>query len=78
MNKGAAFHALADFQLAFHDDEDMEIEQESFSTVLPCDCQLSKTNRSSCSTWEFVHAFNTVVGTNDIQSLKQAWYFTYF
>ena len=41
-----------DFQVAFYnDDEDMEIEQESSSTILPGrDCQLSKTHRSSYST----------------------------
>ena len=77
VNKGAALHALVDFQLAFYDEENMEIEQESSSTVLPgCDCQLSKTHRSSYSTWEFVHALNAVVETDDIQSLKQERYFS--
>ena len=77
MNKGTALHSLVDFQLAFYDDNEMEIEQESSSTVLRShDCQLLKTHRSSYSTWEFVHALNAVVETDDIQSLQQACYFS--
>ena len=68
---------LVDFQLAFYDDEDMQIEQESSATILPGrDCQLSKTNRSSYNTWEFVHVLNSVVDTDDIRRLKQARYFS--
>ena len=75
--KGDALHSLVDFQLAFYDDEEMEIEQKSSSTVLlGRDCQLSKTHRSSYGTWEFVHALNAVVETDDIQSLQQACYFS--
>ena len=68
MNKGAALHTLVDFQLAFCDDEDMEIEQESSSAG--CDCQLSKTHRGNYSIQEFVYTLNSIVETDDIQSLK--------
>ena len=38
MNKGAALHSLTDFQLAFYADEQMEIEQGSFTSISNCDC----------------------------------------
>ena len=75
MNKGAALHSLTDFQLAFYADEQMEIEQESF-TLSNRDGQLSKTHRSSYSIWEFVHALNGVVEADDMNKLKQARYFS--
>ena len=76
MNKGATLHSLTDFQLAFHADEQMEIEQESFTSLSNHDGQLSKTHRSSYSTWEFVHALNGVVEGDDMNKLKQARYFS--
>ena len=77
MNKGAVLHSLTNFQLAFYVDEQIEIEQGSFTSLSNCDGQLSKTHRSSYSIWEFVHALNGVVEADDMNKLKQAWYFLY-
>ena len=76
MNKVAVLYSLTNFQLAFYVDEQIEIEQGSFTSLSNCDGQLLKTHRSSYSIWEFVHALNGVVEADDMNKLKQAWYFS--
>ena len=82
MNKGAPLHTLVDFHLSFNEDYPIRIEDEmedqsSISTAASCSWgQLSKTHRSTYSTWEFVHALNAVTEADDVGKLQKARYFS--
>ena len=90
MNKGAPLYSLVDFQLSLYKEDSDDIldsarddvsivsvsssshsfrSQSSVSTM-------SKTHRSSYSTWEFVYSLSAVVVEDDLMQLKQAKVFS--
>ena len=79
INKAAPLHSLVDYQLLFYGDdnplpdEDVDVQLVSTSQV---SSKLSKTHRSSYSTWEFVHSLNTVVKKEDVRQLNNARFFS--
>ena len=80
MNKGAALHSLIDFQVSFHNDEQSDNSDNEESASGSCrdlsSNPLSKTHRSTYSTWEFIHALNAVVEATDISKLQNAKFFS--
>ena len=86
MNKGAPLHALFDFHLSFHKDQyqqtpikvDLELEEQSSLSIATSSSQfqLSRSHRSTYSTWEFVHALNAVTEAQDVGNLQKARYFS--
>ncbi|XP_065892733.1 zinc finger protein 862-like [Dysidea avara] len=79
MNKGAPLHSLVDFHILFHDKEPVIIEddlEEVSSLSTTASTWLSKTHRSTYSTWEFVHALNAVTESEDVAKLQKARYFS--
>ena len=64
--KSDALHCLVEFQLRYISDES-DGQRRSY---------LSKSHRTNDSTWEFVHALNSVVENNDISKLKEASFFS--
>ena len=80
MNKGAPLHSLVDIHILFHDVEPVIIEddlEEVSSLSTTASTWLSKTHRSTYSTWEFVHALNAVTESEDVAKLQKARYFSY-
>ena len=75
MNKGAPLHSLVDFHILFHDKEPViiedDLEEVSFLSTT-ANIWLSKTHRSTYSTWEFVHALNAVTESEDVAKLQKA------
>ena len=67
--KSTPLHSLLDFQLEFYCDESQHDHERQRSF-------LSSTHRTKHSTWEFVHALNSVVEDNDVMKLKQANFFS--
>ena len=86
MNKGSPLHALFDFHLSFHKDQYQQtpievdpVPEERLSPSVASSSsqfQLSKSHRSTYSTWEFVHALNTVTEAQDVGNLQKARYFS--
>ena len=83
MNKGAPLHALLNFHFSFHEDQTpIEVDLEEQSSLSTCTAasgsqfQLSKTHRSTYSTWEFVYALNAVTEAEDVENLQKARYFS--
>jgi len=79
MNKGAPLHSLVDFHIVFHDKKPVIIEddlEEVSSLSTTTSTWLSKTHRSTYSTWEFVHALNVVTESEDVAKLQKARYFS--
>ena len=86
INKGSPLHALFDFHLSFHKDQyqqtPIEVDPVPEERLSPCiassssQFQLSKSHRSTYSTWEFVHALNTVTEAQDVGNLQKARYFS--
>ena len=86
MNKGAPLHALFDFHLSFHKDQyqqtpievDLELDEQSSLSIATSSSQfqLSRSHRSTYSTWEFVHALNAVTEAQDVGNLQKARYFS--
>ena len=86
MNKGAPLHALFDFHLSFHKDQyqqtpievDLGLEEQSSLSIATSSSQfqLSRSHRSTYSTWEFVHALNAVTEAQDVGNLQKARYFS--
>ena len=83
MNKGAALHSLVDFQLSFYNDEqsdNSDKEEPACGSYHDLSSNysntLSKTHRSTYSTWEFIHTLNAVVETTDIGKLQNAKFFS--
>ena len=72
MNKGAPLHGLIDFHFSFQEDLPIEIDLDEHPTVSGSQNKLSKTHRSSYSTWEFVHALNAVTEAEDVGNLQKA------
>ena len=75
MNKSAALHSLVDFQLRLYsddvdDDDAILVSQPYFPQFM------SKSHRSSYSTWEFIHSLNAVIEDEDIRLLKSACFFS--
>ena len=83
MIKGAPLHSLVDFQFLFQEQQedlvsiDVDVEEQP-STAADGELHnpLSKTHRSTYSTWEFVHALNAVTETGDVGDLQNARYFS--
>ena len=86
MNKGSPLHALIYFHLSFHEDQHQQTpieadpvpEERSSPSITSSSSQfkLSKSHQSTYSTWEFVHAFNTVTEAQDVGNLQNARYFS--
>ena len=83
--KASHLHSLVDDQIEFYSSKPAASSGLSGTsdTDEPCDSSLtfykspiSSAHRSSYSTWEFVHALNAIVEENDIQSLRNARFYS--
>jgi len=68
MNEGAG---LIDFHFSFQEDLPIGIDLYKHPTVSGSQNKLSKTHRSSYSTWKFVHALNAVTEAEDVGNYQQ-------
>lgn len=67
--KSTPLHSLVDYQLNyFGSDEDDPCHSK--------DTRLSGTHRSKHSTWELVHALNRVVECNDLETVRNAAFYS--
>ena len=86
--KAANLHSLVDDQIEFYSSKPAassslscssdvdELTESSDSPLTLFKSPMSSTHRSTYSTWEFVHALNAVVEENDIQSLRNAKFYS--
>jgi hypothetical protein len=79
VSKSDSLHCLVDFQLTalYHNTTDQREQQhDGLPSALPQRLCLSKSHRTNYSSWEFVHALNSVVENTDISKLKAANFFS--
>ena len=83
LNKALPLHSLVDDQMEFNLNKPRSYESrlsvasdtDEFS-LTEFRSPISHTHRSSYSTWEFVHSLNAVVEIDDIQSLRNARFYS--
>ena len=81
VDKSSSLHSLVNFQLEVyttdHSEQGLSASSTDSGTPVPRQqpTYLSKSHSSNYSSWEFVHALNSVVENTDISKLKAANFF---
>ena len=81
LNKASPLHSLIDDQMEFYQQGNCELRVSGASDtdeycVTGFRSPISISHRSGYSTWEFVHSLNAVVELDDIQSLRNARFYS--